>query len=99
MAKDRKSLDTDKEAKKITNGEKAAFFDGPKTEEKPGEVYDPIKPRGTGLRASEWDHFDEIAAELGSKPHALACYILRDFIKRYDAGEIKTQTQKTLPGL
>lgn len=59
---------------------------------------DKIKPKGIGLRQSEWTRFDAIAAELGMKPHALAMWALRDFMGRYERGEIKTETKKSLPG-
>lgn len=64
----------------------------------PTEEADPVTPRGVGLRQSEWAQFNGIARELGMKPHALALWVLRDFIRRYDAGEIRTQTRKSLPG-
>lgn len=60
---------------------------------------DPAKPRGIGLKQSEWAHIDEIANELGMTPHALAVWALRNFIQRYTDGEIKTQTKKSLPDL
>jgi hypothetical protein len=63
------------------------------------EKEDPVQPVGIGLRTSEWERMSEIAAELGMKRHALAMWALRDFMKRYDAGEIETATKKTLPGL
>jgi hypothetical protein len=57
---------------------------------------DPIKPRGIGLRVSEWEQLTKIARELGMKPHALALYAVRDFIARYDRGEIETKQSKRL---
>jgi len=60
---------------------------------------DRVKAYGVGLKISEWERIEEIAAELGKKRHAVALYALRDFIRRYDAGEIGTVTQKSLPGL
>jgi hypothetical protein len=70
--------------------------------EKPGAeeaTPDPVRARGVGLKTSEWKRWDAIARELGLKPHALALYALRSFIKSYEAGEIKTETKKSLPGL
>jgi hypothetical protein len=63
------------------------------------KISDPVKPRGIGLRASEWQRIDAIADELGTNVHALMLWALRDFVKRYEAGEIETMTKKTLPGL
>ncbi len=63
-------------------------------EEKPD---DPAQSFGVGLRRSEWLRFDEIAAELGQTRHAVALWALRDFLKRWDAGEIRTQTRPSLP--
>lgn len=63
------------------------------------EQADVIKPVGIGLKVSEWAHFDTIAGELGMKRHALALWVMRDFMARYERGEIKTETKKSLPGL
>jgi hypothetical protein len=60
---------------------------------------DHVNAKGVGLKQSEWDDFNKIADELNTNVHALILYILRDFKKRYLAGEIKTVTKKTLPGL
>ena len=60
---------------------------------------DKVKAVGIGLKSSEWQRYEDIANELGMTRHALATYALRDFLKRYDAGEIQTQTRPTLPGL
>ena len=71
-----------------------------KTLAKPQEqTEDRVKARGIGLKRSEWERIDEIAKEMGIKPHAVALWALKDFLRRYDAGEIQTVTQKTLPGL
>jgi len=67
----------------------------PQEEEQP----DPVQPVGIGLKTSEWERMQEIADELGIKRHALAMWALRDFMQRYEAGEIQTETKKTLPGL
>ena len=66
-------------------------------EPKPAEA-DPIRPRGIGLRVSEWKRLTQIGQELGMKPHALVMVIIRDWVKRYEAGEIKTETGRRLPG-
>ena len=60
---------------------------------------DPVTAKGIGLRASEWAQFEAIAEEMGSNRHAVAAWALRDFLKRYEAGEIQTVKKPTLPGL
>jgi hypothetical protein len=65
-------------------------------EEKPE---DPVKPRGIGLRESEWQRLEEIAGELGMTAHAVAMYAIRDFVRRFEKGEIRTETKRALPGL
>ncbi len=52
----------------------------------PSDEPDPVKARGIGLKISEWQHLEAIADELGVTRHKLSLWILRDFIKRYDAG-------------
>ena len=56
---------------------------------------DIVKPRGVGLKISEWQEVDEIADELGWKPHAVLVYAVRYFLKAYRDGEIKTKTRTT----
>lgn len=58
---------------------------------------DPVKPIGVGLRASEGERLKAIAAELGENRHALLLWIVREFIRRYDAGERPpTETKNVL---
>jgi len=59
---------------------------------------DPVRARGVGLRLSEWKRITEIAGELGMNTHELSVWALRYFIRQYAAGEIETETKKTLPG-
>lgn len=68
-------------------------------QEQPEAAPDPVRSRGAGLKTSEWDHWHEIAQELGMKPHSLVLYVLRDFMHRYDAGQVETETKKRLKGL
>lgn len=68
----------------------------PQAQEQPE---DPVRAIGIGLKVSEWALMEEIATEMGVTRHALAMWALRDFMQRYDAGEIQTQTRPTLPGL
>ena len=60
---------------------------------------DPVESTGVGLRTSEWKRLEKIANELGETRHAVAAYAIRDFIRRYEAGEIQTETRPTLPRL
>lgn len=60
---------------------------------------DEVKSYGVGLRESEWKQYEAIAAELGQTKHKVAAYALRDFLRRWDAGEIQTETKPSLPGL
>jgi hypothetical protein len=66
-------------------------------EEQPAEQPDRVKPRGIGLRESEWNRLEEIAGELSSNVHSLAQWALRDFIERYDAGDLPITQKPTLP--
>ncbi len=59
----------------------------------------PVKAYGVGLRVSEWQQIETIAGEMGMTKHALAAYALKDFLKRWDAGEIQTETKPSLPEL
>jgi hypothetical protein len=62
---------------------------------------DPVKPRGIGLRLSEWQRLAAIGQELGGqKANRLAAWAIRDFMRRFEAGEIetKTETRRKLPG-
>jgi hypothetical protein len=75
-----------------------------KTEDAPAQPEtekDLVKPRGIGLKDSEWRQLDAIGAELASNAHALAAWAIRDFIRRYESGELptRTETKTTLPGL
>jgi hypothetical protein len=71
-----------------------------KTEPSPREAKDPVMPVGIGLKTSEWARMGEIAQDLDTTRHALAMWALRDFLRRYESGEIKTksETRKVLPG-
>lgn len=57
---------------------------------------DPIKARGIGLKQSEWARWDEIADQLGMTTHSLAAWALREFMRRWEAGEIPTETRQVL---
>jgi len=75
----------------------AGFYDMPKQPELEPEREDPVKSRGVGLKTSEWARFDAIAAELGETRHAVAMFALKDFLRRWDAGEIQTKSKPSLP--
>ena len=64
-----------------------------------GQPKDEVKSHGVGLRESEWQQIEAIADEMGITKHAVAAYALRYFLKSYDAGEIKTETKQSLPGI
>lgn len=59
----------------------------------------PYKTYGIGMHEAEWQRLDEIAAELGQTRHWVAQYAIRKFVRDYEAGEIKTETRPSLPGL
>ena len=79
---------------------KAADLYGKTESDQPqAKTTDEVKSSGVGLRESEWAKVDAIAAELGQTRHKVAAYALRDFLRRWDAGEIQTETKPSLPGL
>lgn len=52
-----------------------------------------VNPVSVGLTASELAKLQEIASELDQTRHAVIKYAIKDFIKRYDAGnKPKTKT-------
>jgi hypothetical protein len=62
---------------------------------------DIIRSRGIGLKLSEWEEVDRIAAELEMTPHAVTAYGIRYFLKAWHEGKIKPGMKKTptLPDL
>lgn len=80
--------------------ESAGLFKKTESEQQPqAKPTDEVKSSGVGLRESEWAKIDAIAAELGQTRHSVAAYALRDFLRRWDAGEIRTETKPSLPGM
>ena len=68
----------------------------PKTET---DKLDKIKPVGIGLKLSEWQRIEDIAAELGVNRHALGAWVLRDFLTRWEGGyrpQTETETKTVL---
>ena len=67
----------------------------------PKQSQDKIQARGIGLKISEWEDIDKIAAELDITPHAVTSYGVRYFLKAWHDGKIKPQSKKTqtLPDL
>ena len=59
----------------------------------------PTLARGVGLKQSEWQDLESIAAELGLTLHAVSAYGLRYFLKQYKSGAIQPESKPTLPGL
>jgi hypothetical protein len=70
-----------------------------KKTERTGVKSDPVKPRGVGLKISEWERLDVIAQELGATSHKLATHAIREWIARYTKGEVETVTAQRLPDL
>lgn len=57
------------------------------------------KPVGVALLPDELERLAAIAEELGQSRHAVLQYAVRDFVRRYDAGEkptVETRTVKVL---
>lgn len=97
---DEKSLtgmdDTFKKLTSVWGGQPPAAAPEPPTAPTPPPDEDRVKARGIGLKSSEWAAVDEIAAHLGMTPHSLAAHALRDWLKRWAAGEIETTTAPRL---
>ena len=80
--------------------ESAGLFSKTEGEQQPqAQPKDEVKSHGVGLRESEWLQIEAIADEMGITKHAVAAYALRYFLKSYNAGEIKTETKPSLPGM
>jgi hypothetical protein len=91
-----------KKRPEIKPEEAAGLFKRTGPEPIPGQAEqppDPVKAVGVALRESEWARFTEIAGELSMTRHELACWALREWLRRWEAGEIRTETKKTLPGI
>lgn len=64
-------------------------------------VDDKLKAMGIGLRMSEWEEIEKIAASLDMTSHAVAAYAIRRFVRDWQAGKIKPEKKQTytLPDL
>ena len=60
------------------------------------QTTDIVKTRGVSLKQTEWEEVEKIANDMGIKPHAVAQYAMRYFLKAHREGKIKTQTKKTV---
>jgi hypothetical protein len=62
---------------------------------------DIVKPKGVGLKDSEWRELEQIADKAGLKLHAITAYAVRYFLRDYRAGKIKPEkkTVQSLPDL
>ncbi len=67
----------------------------------PKNADDIIKTRGLGLKLSEWEEVDRIAADMEIKPHGVLTFAVRYFLKHWREGKIKTKTEtkKKFPDL
>jgi hypothetical protein len=87
MAKKRTELDAD---------EGAGYFDTNYQEARTPpqaadlEFDDSADSYRVGLRDSEWQRVDAIAAEMGITRNKVAAWALRSFLKQYEAGDIQT---------
>ena len=87
MAKKRVELDADEAAQYFENNDQVA----PTAPQMAAPDFDdPVGSFGVDLRASEWQHLDAIAAEMGVTRHKAAAGALRSFLKQYEAREIQT---------
>jgi hypothetical protein len=60
-----------------------------KTKKEPND----IQAVGIGLKVYEWERFTEIAEELGMNRHKLAMKIMRDWLEKWERGEIPIETK------
>lgn len=76
------------------NTEQAAGLFHVTDKTKAGGKDDKVTPKAVGVTISEYEKIKAIATELGVKPHAVMLYAVRDFLRRWDAGERpKTKTR------
>lgn len=69
------------------------------TQQEPEKPAGDNNPVGVYLSLDEKKQLDTIADELRIKRHAVLQYAIRDFLRRWNAGEIELQTRKALPKL
>ncbi len=67
-------------------------------EEAEGKERANIQSRGVGLKATEWEEIDRLAAELGYNSHKLTTTLLRYGLDALRSGRIKTE-EKTIKTL
>ena len=66
-----------------------------KTEpEQPKQPTKKMTPRGVVLEPEELKDLQQIAGALSISVHQLLQYAVRDFLRRYHAGEIKPETEQ-----
>jgi hypothetical protein len=87
MPKKRPTIDIKKEAR---------LFDRTEPQAPIPDESDPMKVTGVGLRLSEQNELAQIAKELGVTHHALLQYAVRDFMRRWKAGERPKTRSKTV---
>ena len=54
------------------------------------------KPLSVYLTLEEKARLEEIAQEIGQSKHAIMQFSIREFLRRYDAGEYEIQTEKVI---
>jgi hypothetical protein len=66
-----------------------------KTEQaQPGQPAEkPPTPRGVALEAEEIAELESIAGQMNTSVHKILQYAVRDFLKRWRAGEIQPETE------
>ena len=78
--------------RKLDPQEAANLFGRTEQKKKTGKV----TPKAIGITDIEYDAIKNIADELGVSPHAVMLYAVRDFMKRWEAGERPKTTTKTV---
>ena len=76
-----------------------AAFDlitGNQEDKKKDKAPEKVNPVGVALSREELDYLDEVAGRLGQSRHAVIQYAIRDFIKRYEQGELPKTKTKTV---
>jgi hypothetical protein len=68
----------------------------PQSKAASGEDKSPVQTQGLGLRANEWAELEEIGAAFGLSRHGMTVEAVRYFLRRYRAGEVKTESKQVI---